>query len=32
MEEITARASAEPYEILEYAERHLLFEHQQLAR
>ena len=28
VEEITARASAELYEILEYAERHLLFEHQ----
>jgi hypothetical protein len=28
VEEITARASAEPYEILEYVERHLLFEHQ----
>jgi ppGpp synthetase/RelA/SpoT-type nucleotidyltranferase len=27
VEEITARASSEPYEILEYVERHLLFEH-----
>jgi ppGpp synthetase/RelA/SpoT-type nucleotidyltranferase len=28
VEEITDRASAEPYEILEHVERHLLFEHQ----
>jgi ppGpp synthetase/RelA/SpoT-type nucleotidyltranferase len=28
VDEITARAAFEPYEILEYVERHLLFEHQ----
>jgi len=27
VDEVTARTPAEPYEILEYAERHLLFEH-----
>jgi hypothetical protein len=28
VDEITARAAVEPYEVLEHAEHHLLFEHQ----